>query len=87
MKKVYKLLGRDGMYGSENPGQFGGHKKQKIYGQLNCRTALRAIEGGGHVSNRVFFIDEQTAIECGYRSCAVCMPVEYYEWLDVSKER
>ncbi len=74
------------MYESEYPGQFGGHKKQKMYGRLNCRSALRAIEKGDYVSNRVFFVDELTAIECGYRPCAVCMPVEYREWVENSKE-
>lgn len=86
MKKVYRLLRKNGFYESDVPGQFGGHKKQKIYGRLNCRTALRAIEKGGYVSNRVFFVDEQTAIECGYRPCAVCMPNEYRKWLFASRE-
>ena len=86
MRKMYKLLGRNGMYESESPGQLGVHKKQKIYGRLNCKTALRAIEKSGYVSNRVFFVDEQMAIECGYCPRTVCMPVEYSEWLDSTKE-
>jgi methylphosphotriester-DNA--protein-cysteine methyltransferase len=28
----------------------------------------------------VFFADEQTAVEAGYRPCAVCMPEEYARW-------
>jgi methylphosphotriester-DNA--protein-cysteine methyltransferase len=28
----------------------------------------------------VFFKDEKTAIEAGYRPCAICMPDEYKEW-------
>ena len=38
---MYKLLGADGKpYLSEMPGAFGGNSKQKIYGRLDCRTAL-----------------------------------------------
>ena len=33
----------------------------KIYGRLDCPSALRAIAVGGYVASRVFFADEPTA--------------------------
>lgn len=42
-KKMYKLLGADGkIYLSEMPGAFGGNGKLKIYGRLDCPSALAA---------------------------------------------
>lgn len=32
------------------------------------------------VENRVFFADEQEAINAGYRPCAHCMPGAYKQW-------
>lgn len=80
-KKKYKLIGADGKpYESEVPGQFGGHKKLKIYGRLDCKSALSYIAKGQYVQNRVFFKDEETAKAAGYRPCAKCMPDEYKKW-------
>ena len=80
-KKVYKLLnGKGETYLSEIPGILGGNKKLKIYGRLDCPSAKRWIEKGYYVQNRVFFADEETAIEAGYRPCAVCMRREYKIW-------
>ena len=64
------------------PGKFGGHRKQRIYGRLNCRTALSAIRSGRgtYEKQRVFFASEEAAIEAGFRPCAVCMPIEYARW-------
>lgn len=59
------------------PGTIGGHRKTKIYGRLDCRAALQAIERRGYVTQRVFFLDEQTAVSAGFRPCAVCMPESY----------
>ena len=79
--KKYKLIGRDGkQYLSDTPGTLGGHRKLKIYGRLDCPSALRWIKKGKYVQNRVFFESESVAIEAGYRPCAVCMPDEYKEW-------
>ncbi len=40
--KIYKLLSADGkIYESNTPGQFGGNSKAKIYGRLDCPSALR----------------------------------------------
>lgn len=52
----------------------------KIYGRLDCPSALRAIARGGYVRYRVFFADEATAIAAGYRPCARCLPGRYAEW-------
>ena len=85
--KMYKLLGVQGFYWSEKPGLLGGHSRQKIYGRLDCRTALVAISRGGYVKHRVFFADQQIAIQCGYRPCAICMPDEYKLWRLSNKAR
>lgn len=77
----YVLLGIDRHpYRSSTPGWFGGHRKNKIYGRLDCRAARRAISKGGFVAHRVFFADEATAVAAGYRPCAVCMPEAYRAW-------
>jgi methylphosphotriester-DNA--protein-cysteine methyltransferase len=52
----------------------------KIYGRLDCPTALRAIARGGYVRFRVFFADEQAAIAAGYRPCAACCRDSYLAW-------
>lgn len=76
--KRYLLLGADRRpYLSPTPGRFGGNRRLKIYGRLDCRTALRAIAAGGYVRHRVFFADAATAVAAGYRPCAVCLPDAY----------
>lgn len=62
------------------PGKFGGYRRGRIYGRLDCKSANRAIAKGGYVKHRVFFKDEETAVRAGYRPCAVCMPEKYREW-------
>jgi Metal binding domain of Ada len=77
----YVLLGADRRpYRSATPGRFGGHRASRIYGRLDCRSALRAISDGGYVAHRVFFANEPAAVAAGYRPCAVCMPDEYRAW-------
>jgi methylphosphotriester-DNA--protein-cysteine methyltransferase len=61
-------------------GTMGGHRGTKIYGRLDCPSALRAIAKGGYVRYRVFFADEGAAVAAGYRPCAVCMPERYRTW-------
>jgi hypothetical protein len=79
--RTYALLGADGRpYRSPAPGQFGGHRRARIYGRLDCRSARRAIARGGYTTHRVFFADEQTAVAAGYRPCAVCLPGAYAAW-------
>ncbi|MFV8054505.1 Ada metal-binding domain-containing protein [Mycobacterium sp. 48b] len=77
----YTLTGADGRpYLGSAPGTVGGHRRSKIYGRLDCPSALRAIASGGYVGHRVFFADTQTAISAGYRPCAVCLPEAYRQW-------
>ena len=81
LDKTFRLIGRNGKpYASPVPGTFGGHRGSKLYGRLDCRSALQAIARGGYLKNRVFFLDESTAIAAGYRPCAVCLPREYRAW-------
>ena len=86
--RVYTLLGADRRpYRSAAPGQFGGHRKSRIYGRLDCPSARRAIARGGYVAPRVFFADEPAAIAAGYRPCAVCLPGAYAAWLTSATPR
>ena len=79
--KIYRLLGADGKtYESTTRGLLGGHRKLKIYGRLDCPSALRYIAKGQYVKYRVFFKDEETAIAARFRPCAKCMPEEYKLW-------
>ena len=79
--RLYTLLGADRRpYRSAVPGQFGGHRRARIYGRLDCPSARRAIARGGYVAHRVFFADEPTAVAAGYRPCAVCLPAAYAAW-------
>lgn len=64
----------------ERWGTLGGHRRTKIYGRLDCPSALRAIARGGYAANRVFFRDAAEAVAAGYRPCAVCLPADYAEW-------
>jgi hypothetical protein len=77
----WRLLGADGKsYDSATPGKLGAHRRNRIYGRLDCPSALRAIQRGGYVRHRVFFAGEPTAIAAGYRPCARCMPEQYAAW-------
>jgi methylphosphotriester-DNA--protein-cysteine methyltransferase len=49
---------------------FAGNKKLKIYGLLQCGSGKRML-----ARNRVFFEDENEAIQSGYRACKKCTPV------------
>lgn len=81
MARTYRLLGPDGQpYESGCPGAVGGHRRSRIYGRLDCPSALRAIARGGYVADRVFFAGEADAVAAGYRPCAVCMPVAHRRW-------
>lgn len=82
--KMYKLLGADGKeYLSEAPGTFGGNGKLKIYGRLDCPSALSAIKRfpGSYEKSRVFFADEKTALAAGYRPCGNCLREKYKEYM------
>jgi hypothetical protein len=67
-------------YPSQIPGALGGYSKRKIFGRLDCKSALRALSQGGYERHRVFFADEVTARAAGYRPCAKCLPEKYEAW-------
>jgi hypothetical protein len=78
---VYALLGADGRpYDSPTRGTLGGHRRSRLYGRLDCPSALRAIARGGYVRHRVFFANEEIAVSAGFRPCAVCLPESYARW-------
>lgn len=85
-KKNYKLLTKSGIVLSKIPGTLGGNKKLKIYGKLDCKSALNWINKGYYLNTRVFFEDEEVAKELGYRPCGVCMKKEYKIWKENSKK-
>lgn len=86
-KKTYTLIGKDGKpYVSEQKGLLGGNKALRIYGRLDCPSALRWIAKGKYIAQRVFFKDESTAVAAGYRPCARCMPIDYALWKQNSDE-
>ncbi|HET9648131.1 MAG TPA: Ada metal-binding domain-containing protein [Microlunatus sp.] len=77
----WTLVGADGRtYVSGSPGSVGGHRRTRIYGRMDCPSATRALARGGYAEHRVFFADAQTAIDAGYRACAVCLPEPYRAW-------
>lgn len=77
----FVLLGADGRpYRSSTPGTLGGHRRGRLYGRLDCPSALRALARGHYVRHRVFFADEATAITAGYRPCCRCLPDAYARW-------
>ncbi|GGR40747.1 Ada metal-binding domain-containing protein [Streptomyces roseolus] len=79
--RTYTLIGGDGRpCRSDTAGRFGGHRRGRIYGRLDCPSALRHIARGHYVRHRVFFADEATAVAAGYRPCAVCLPDRHTAW-------
>jgi methylphosphotriester-DNA--protein-cysteine methyltransferase len=54
---------------------FAGNLRLKIYGLLNCSSGKRM-----KTENRVFFVNEQEAIDMGFRPCGNCMSDRYREW-------
>lgn len=77
----WTLTGPDGApYQSERPGALGGHRRSKLYGRLDCRSARQALARGGYARHRVFFPDEPTAQAAGYRPCAICLPAQHATW-------
>lgn len=79
--RLYRLIGPDGEEVlSPTPGRLGGHRRNRIYGRLDCAGAARWIAKGHYVRHRVFFADEGAAIAAGYRPCARCLPDAYRAW-------
>ncbi len=59
--KTYNLLSTDGqIYKSIVKGMLGGNRTLKLYGHLDCSSAIRVLPGFATV--RVFFAHESTAI-------------------------
>ena len=80
-ERRYTLTGPDGRpYPSPTPGTLGGHRRGRLYGRLDCPSALRALAAGGYLADRVFFSDAATAVAAGYRPCAVCLPDDHNRW-------
>ncbi len=78
--KTYTLFGAGGFTQSQTPGTLGGNRSQKIYGRLDCPTALRYVAQGTYQKSRVFFADEAAAIAAGFRPCASCLKARYVVW-------
>jgi hypothetical protein len=77
----FRLVGPDGReHPSDRPGTLGGHRRSRIYGRLDCPSALRALARGGYRAHRVFFADQDSAVRAGYRPCGVCLPEQYRAW-------
>ena len=74
-----RLLGPDGAYDSDVPGALGGNARSRVYGRLDCPSALRALPQG-YARHRVFFADEATAVACGYRPCGTCLRAQHAAW-------
>jgi len=55
--------------------RYAGNRKLKIYGSLHCKSGERMKKG-----NRVFFNDENEALEKGYRPCGKCLRKKFLEW-------
>ncbi|GAA3733922.1 hypothetical protein HDA32_003786 [Spinactinospora alkalitolerans] len=86
--RTHTLIGADGRpHRSAVPGTLGGNRRGRLYGRLDCPSALRAIARGGYTADRVFFADEPTAVAAGYRPCAVCLPEEYARWKRAGGDR
>jgi hypothetical protein len=73
--KLFKLLNKEGFYYSAIPGTLGGYSrgKSKLYGKLDCRSALYHISKGHYIKYRVFFASEEDALAAGFRACKICM--------------
>jgi hypothetical protein len=87
MSKLYKIAkpipsGRKvwSIVESPIPGTLGGNAPGKLYGRLDCPTALRYLAMGKYVSSRVFFHTEDDAIACGFRPCFSCLREKYQDW-------
>jgi methylphosphotriester-DNA--protein-cysteine methyltransferase len=83
-RKQYRLIGPDGQEMlSHVRGTFGGNRRRRIYGRLDCRSAVGSLPTG-YAKVRVFFADEATALAAGYRPCGTCMREEYRTWVEES---
>ncbi|TVR07796.1 MAG: metal-binding protein [Salinarimonadaceae bacterium] len=81
-RRLWTLLDGAGRpFSSPRPGLFGGNARARIYGRLDCPSALAALtRGGPYARHRVFFADEATAMAAGYRPCGNCMRDAHHLW-------
>jgi hypothetical protein len=81
-ERRFRLIGPDGQQVlSDTPGTLGGNRRSRLYGRLDCPSALGVLaRGGPYASGRVFFADEASAVAAGFRPCAVCMRAAYRSW-------
>lgn len=76
----YRLLQPDGTFAvSDEPGTLGGNMTLRIYGRLDCESAVNALKRG-YARHRVFFADEKAAIAAGFRPCGRCMHAQHAIW-------
>jgi Metal binding domain of Ada len=54
---------------------LGGNVRLKIYGNLACASGQRMKK-----ENRIFFKDEEEAIQAGFRPCGHCLRKKYLLW-------
>lgn len=54
---------------------FAGNLRLKIYGKLNCASGKRLNQ-----VNRVFFKNENEALQNGFRPCGNCLKAKYKDW-------
>ncbi len=54
---------------------FGGNRKLKIYGTLQCKSGKIMKR-----KNRVFFNTLEEAQNLGYRPCGHCLKTDYKKW-------
>jgi len=52
--KKFTLEGPGGFYLSTEKGLLGGYRPKKIFGELDCKSAQRALDRGGYKKHRVF---------------------------------
>lgn len=72
-RKLYTLLGPDSQfYASPYQAPYGGHSGVKLFGKLDCPSALMHIRRGHYVDQRVFFASFMDALALGYRACRRC---------------
>lgn len=58
-----------------------GNSRLKIYGTLQCKSGKRMKR-----ENRVFFVNENDAIDNKYRPCGNCMKKEYKIWISLTRK-
>lgn len=70
--KTYRWLNSEGnIYLSPTKADYGGHLRLKIFGRLDCRSALSWIRRGHYVKYRIFSSEIEFQ-KAGFRPCKVC---------------